>query len=125
MSTPAPRPDDQADPLRAEHDALASRLAVRKSIDHFRAFGFLGFAAFIAFGMTCKLAWDRWGPPPPGLIRILPPGGPMFFLIGLLVTLVLVALAVRSYRRYARLAADEAALFARLKELRAALGYDA
>lgn len=124
MSTPAQRPDTQAADLRVEHDALARRLEVRQSIDHFRACAFLGFFGFIAFGMSCKLAWDRWGPPVPGVEKVIPPGGPMFFLIAVFVTLVLVAFSVRSYRRYARLAREEAELFARLKTLRAELGLD-
>jgi hypothetical protein len=125
MSTAAQRPESQADPLRAEHDALALRLEVRKSIDHFRTSAFLGFFGFLSLGITCKLAWDRWGPPVPGYEKVIPPGGPMFFLVALAVTVVLVALCIRSYARYARLAAEEAVLFARFKELRAALGFDA
>jgi hypothetical protein len=125
MSTAAQLPGTQADALRAEHDALALRLVSRKSIDHFRTCAFLGFFGFLSFGITCKLAWDRWGPPVPGYERVIPPGGPMFFLIALAVTGVLVALSIRSYLRYARLAAEEAALFARFRELRAALGFDA
>lgn len=125
MSTAAPRPDTQADPLRAEHDALARTLEVRTSIDHFRTSAFLGFFAFLSFGVSGKLAWDRWGPPPPGVIKVLPPGGPMFFLIALVLSFVLLALCVRSYRRYARLAREEAERFARLKALRAQLGFDA
>jgi hypothetical protein len=124
MSTVAQLPDTQATDLRAQHDALARQLDVRVSIDHFRACAFLGFFGVIAFGMSCKLAWDRWGPPVPGVEKVIPPGGPMFFLIALFVTLVLVAFSVRSYRRYAALAREEAVLFARLKALRAALGFE-
>jgi len=47
--------------LRAEHDALAERLGTRRSVDRMKEGGLLGFFSVIAFGMTCKLAWDRWG----------------------------------------------------------------
>jgi hypothetical protein len=109
--------------LRAEHDALAERLAVRPSVDRVKEGGVLTFFTVITLGMSAKLAWDRWGwlpvhkpAPPPGL--------PMYFLIALLIGLALLGFAVRAFRRAAALRRDEDALFARLLELRAALGLD-
>ena len=127
---PAPA-DRQPDPLtlRAEHDALAARLAARESIDHVRAGALLGFVAVIAVGMSMKLAFDRWAPDawwPPGASRPEPhPGAPAFFLAAAAVATVLVVAAVRRLRRARRLMREEAALFDRLRALRAALGIDA
>jgi hypothetical protein len=109
--------------LRAEHDALAERLGTRASVDRMKEGGVLAFFSVIAFGMTCKLAWDRWGwlpvdkpPPPPGL--------PMYFLIAMLITAVLVGYSARAFLRAARLRREEAALYARFLALRARLGLD-
>lgn len=109
--------------LRAEHDALAERLATRASVDLVQKGGVLTFFTVIALGMTCKLAWDRWGwlpvnkpPPPPGL--------PFFFLVALLATAVLAWYAGRAFSRARVLQREEAALFERLCSLRAQLGLD-
>jgi hypothetical protein len=114
-----------ADPvaLRAEHDALAERVATRASVDQMKEGGVLTFFTVISFGMTCKLAWDRWGwlpvhkPKPEGYY-------PMYFLLGALLTLVLLSSTVKRYRAAAALRSEEAALFERLKALRATLGLD-
>ena len=109
--------------LRAEHDALAERLGTRLSVDRMKEGGVLAFFSVMAFGMTCKLAWDRWGwlpvnkPTPP-------PGVPMYFLGATLVTAVVVGYAVRAFVRAARLRREEAALYARFLALRARLGLD-
>jgi len=119
---PGSRPGAGA--LRAEHDALAERLGTRLSVDRMKEGGVLGFFSVVAFGMTCKLAWDRWGwlpagkpPPPPGL--------PAFFFLAVLVTAVLIGYSVRAFVRAARLRREEAALFARFQSLRSQLGVDA
>ncbi len=121
MATGSP---GEAAALRAEHDALAEKLGTRLSVDRMKEGGVLTFFSVIAFGMTCKLAWDRWGwlpvhkpPPPPGL--------PMYFLVAMLVTAVLIGYSARAFVRAARLRREEAAGFARLLELRGKLGLDA
>ena len=116
------KPTDPA-ALRAEHDALAEGLAVRTSVDHVQRGGVLTFFTVLSFGMSAKLAWDRWGWLPPH--RAPPePGPPMFFLIALALSLVLLTLAVRAFRRAAVLRHDEDARFHRLLALRARLGLD-
>jgi hypothetical protein len=118
----APHPDDPV-ALRAEHDALAARLAVRGSVDLVQRGGVLTFFTVLAFGMSCKLAWDRWGwlpvgrPPPP-------PGIPLWFLLALLVTLVLLGLALRAFRQAGALRREEDALFDRMRGLRRRLELD-
>jgi len=109
--------------LRAEHDALAEQLGTRASVDRMKEGGVLTFFSVIAFGMTCKLAWDRWGWIPPRRVPP-PPGLPMYFLVAVLVTAVLIGYAVRAFVRAARLRRVEDAAFARLRALRAELGLD-
>jgi hypothetical protein len=113
----------EAGALRAEHDALAGRLGTRASVDRMKEGGVLAFFSVVALGMSCKLAWDRWGwlpvdkpPPPPGL--------PFFFLVAVLVTAVLVGYSARAFVRAARLRREESALFARFLALRSELGLD-
>jgi hypothetical protein len=134
----APRPDDLAPPLpgdlaaplpgdlaglRAEHDALAERVATRVSVDRMKEGGVLTFFTVICLGMTCKLAWDRWGWLPANKPK--PEGEyPLFFLIGALLTLVLLRSAVQRFRQASALRREEAALFARLRALRARLELD-
>lgn len=118
----APHPDDPVT-LRAEHDALAARLAVRGSVDLVQRGGVFTFFTVLGLGMSCKLAWDRWGwlpankPPPP-------PGPPLWFLLALLATLVLLGLALRDFRRASALRREEQALFDRLRALRRRLELD-
>ena len=115
-------PEDLA-ALRAEHDALADRLATRASVDRMKEGGVLTFFTVISFGMTCKLAWDRWGWLP--VNKPKPEGHyPLWFLLGALLTLVLLRYAVRQYRRAAALRRDELAHFERLRALRTRLGLD-
>lgn len=115
-------PEDLA-ALRAEHDALAERLATRASVDRMKEGGVLTFFTVISFGMTCKLAWDRWGWLP--VNKPKPEGHyPLWFLLGALLTLVLLRYAVRQYRQAAALRRDELARFERLRALRARLGLD-
>jgi hypothetical protein len=117
-----PGTDDPA-ALRAEHDALAERLATRASVDRMKEGGVLTFFTVIGFGMTCKLGWDRWGwlpvnrPPPEGAY-------PLWFLLLALLTLVLLRLAVSRYRAARALRQQEAVLFERFRALRARLELD-
>lgn len=123
----APPSTPAADPaaLRAEHDALASRLEIRRSIDHLRQGLIRIFVGLIAAGVTVKLGWDRWGALAPGVTRPLRAGPPLFLWIASAVTLVVLALAVASLLRARRLAREEDALYARYARLRADLGLDA
>jgi hypothetical protein len=114
-------PPDQA-ALRAEHDALAERLAARASVDLVKEGGVRTFFAVISLGMTAKLAWDRWGWIPRR--RLPPPGLPLWFLLAGAATLVLAALAASSFLRARRLQRQELADFARLRALRGRLGLE-
>ncbi len=115
--------DDAA--LRAEHDALGERLAARRSIDELRRALYLVFFGLISVGLTVKLAWDRWGVLKPGVLRKVHAGRPLFFLLALALTLVLLSLAIRGLLRARALMREEDALFARFRALRARLGLDA
>lgn len=114
---------DAAVRLRAEHDALAERLGVRRSVDHVKEGGVLAFFTVIAGGMSAKLAWDRWGWLP-RRAPIPPDGLPLWFLAALLVALLLLLFTVRAFRIARLYRAEEDALFARLLDLRRALGLD-
>jgi len=125
-----PLPDQLAAPptgdraaLRAEHDALAERVATRASVDRMKEGGVLTFFTVISLGMTSKLAWDRWGWLPVGRPR--PEGEyPLFFLLGALLTLVLLRLAARRFLAARALRREEAAIFARVRALRSLLELD-
>ncbi len=110
--------------LRAEHDALADKLAARHSVDRMREAAYVGFASVIGIGLSIKLAWDRWGPLRPGVVRKAYHGPPLFLFLAMSVTVVLGAFAVRALVRAARLRREEDALFARMRALRAELGLD-
>ncbi|WP_242356010.1 MULTISPECIES: hypothetical protein [unclassified Anaeromyxobacter] len=120
VTTPAQDPAA----LRAEHDALAARLEIRRSIDHVRRGAYVGFAALIGIGLAVKLGWDRWGTPAPGVARKIPTGPPVFFYLAVVLAAVLAALALREALRARRLMRDEDALFSRLLALRGMLGLD-
>ncbi len=115
-------PDPAA--LRAEHDALAERLAIRRSVDLVRRGAYVGFAALISIGLSVKLAWDRWGTPKPGVPRKVFHGPPLFFYLAVVVTVVLAVMAVRNLTRAARIGREEDRLFARMKVLRDQLRLD-
>jgi len=106
--------------LRGEHDALAERLAVRRSIDLVRRGAYTAFAGFIATGLAAKLAFERWFSL--RLTRFDEP--PILFFIALAAALALVALALVAFRRARRLMRAEDAEFARFRELRARLELD-
>ncbi len=110
---------DQAEALRTEHDGLAQKLATRLSIDHLRRAAYAGFATFIAGGLTIKFAWDRWGPHHKALR-----GRPLFFLLALAVSLLLLGFTLVSAWRARQLMRTEDCAFARFREIRAKLGLD-
>jgi hypothetical protein len=115
----APEPADLA-ALRAEHDALAARLAVRRSVDEARKAAYGGFFGVIAGGFAGRLAWDRWISTRVTAFK----GPPVFFFVALAIALVLAALTVTWALRARRLGRGEDAEFARFRELRAKLGTD-
>jgi hypothetical protein len=115
-------PAAQAEALRAEHDALAARLAVRISVDQVQRGGVMTFFAVVSLGMTCKLAWDRWGVLPGG--RPPEPATPLWFLLAAALTATLVGAAVVTFRRASVLRAEEGLLFERLRALRQRLELD-
>jgi heme exporter protein D len=122
-TSPGPLPAPEA--LRAEHDALARRLAVRASVDLARRGLYQVFFGLLFAGLSVKLGWDRFGVLPAGVVRKAHAGPPLFLWIATVVTVVLLLLAIRSLLRSRRLARDEDALFVRYRALRAALGLDA
>jgi hypothetical protein len=122
MSESPARPDAAA--LRAEHDALADRLAARPSVDSARKGLLLAFFALIALGTSGALAWDHWGPQRPGEARVPMAGRPLLLSLALAVGLGLAAWAAVALVRARRLARGEAVLFRRLRELRGLLGLD-
>jgi hypothetical protein len=117
------QPTPDAAVLRAEHDRLAAQVATRYSVDRVKEGGVLTFFTVISFGMSAKLAWDRWGWLPPRPQRP-PDETPLWFLLACLVTLALVLYAVRAFRRAAALRVHEDAAFAKLLALRKTLGLD-
>jgi hypothetical protein len=110
--------------LRAEHDALARQLEIRRSVDHVRRGAYVGFVALIAVGLSGKLAWDRWGTVPAGVVKKIPHGPPLFFILAVVVTVVLAAVTARCLARAARERRQEDELFARFRALREALRLD-
>jgi hypothetical protein len=123
---PAAAPGADLVALRAEHDALASRLAARTSILEIRRASVALFFGFLGVGLSGKLGWDRWGITKPGQIAPAPQVGPPFHIwVAVILTCLAFALSIRWYLRAKRLLAEEDALFARFRELRAALGFEA
>jgi hypothetical protein len=122
MSDPSLPPDRAA--LRAEHDSLAAKLATRVSIQVARIGLYQVFAGLIATGAAIALAWDRWGTLKPGVMRKVTAGPPLFLYLAVVLAVLLLALAIRSFLRARRLMRDEDALFARYRALRAALGLE-
>src|SRR5689334_15443591 len=110
--------------LRAEHDALAARLETRTSIDLLRRALYTLFVGLIGAGASVKLAWDRWGPLKPGVVRKVVGTRPLFLYVATTITVVLLLAAIGWLLRARRLAREEDALFARFRALRATLGLD-
>lgn len=107
--------------LRAEHDDLARRLEIRRSVDEARKALYLIFFGLLSVGLDVKLAWDRWGVLKPGVVRRVHSGPPLFLWLATAVAVVLLSLAIRSFLRVRRLQREEDALFARYRALREAL----
>lgn len=124
MSTARDAEAGKKDALRAEHDALARGLAARLSVDEARRALYLLFVGLLSVGLGAKLAWDRWGTPRPGVVRKLHAGPPLFLWIATAAAVILLLLSIRSFVRSRRLMRDEDARFARLRQLRDALGLD-
>ncbi len=112
--------EERPEALRAEHDALAARLEVRRSIDHVRqgAYGLL--FSFIGTGLSAKLAWDRWWSVRPNRFQ----GRPLWFILAASASGLLLLFTLRAFLRARKLMAQEQADFARLQALRARLGLD-
>ncbi|MBI5066676.1 MAG: hypothetical protein HZB56_00435 [Deltaproteobacteria bacterium] len=106
--------------LRAAHDALAARLAVRRSIDHVRqgAYGIL--FSIIGIGLTAKLAYDRWWSVRPGRIQ----GRGVYLYLAAAAAILVLLFTIRAFLRARRLMAQERADFEELRALRARLGLD-
>jgi hypothetical protein len=110
--------------LRAEHDELQARVAARISVDRSRRGLQLLFTGFLGVLLSGKLAWDRWGVLPPGVRRETPPGIPLYLYAAMTATVVVLVLAIRAFLAARRLAREEDAVFARLLQVRSALGLD-
>ena len=108
------------DELRAEHDALAESLAVRRSIDHVRKGVYGGFTGLLVAGLAVKLAFDRWFSLRVTRYR----GPPVYFFIALAVAVPLLAFAAWQLLRARRLMREEDERFARLRALRLELELD-
>lgn len=108
----------QAGPLRAEHDALAERLAARRSIDHVRRGAWAAFLLVVAAGLAAKLAWDRWYSTHPRAFK----GPPVLFFLALAAALGCLAAAIAAFSRARRLMREEERDFSRLQALRRELG---
>lgn len=108
------------DELRAAHDELAVRLAVRRSIDEVRrgAYGLL--FSVIGSGLAAKLAYDRWWSPRPGLAR----GRPLWFLLAAAAAGLTILFTLLAFLRARKLMAEEQADFEKLRALRVRLGLD-
>jgi heme exporter protein D len=122
--SPTPHAGAAPEALRAEHDDLARRLEIRRSVDVARRGLYQLFFGLLSVGLSLKLAWDRWGVLKPGMVRKIPKGPPLFLWIAIAVAAVLLVLAVRSLVATRRLQREEDALFARYRTLREALGLD-
>jgi hypothetical protein len=127
MSTPSqPTVQPAGDPvaLRAEYDVLAKQLETRRSIDFVRRSLYLFFAGLIGAGTSFKLAWDRWGKLKPGAVRKVIGKRPLFFIVAVIVTVIILFFAIRALLQARRLMREEDARFARLRALRETLRLD-
>lgn len=111
--------------LRAEHDALARRLEVRTSIDVLRKGLYTIFFGLIGAGTSVKLAWDRWGPLEPGVVRKIIGARPVFLYLAVTLTVALLLGGIVAMLWARRLGREEDRLFVRFRQLRTELGLDA
>ncbi len=108
--------------LRAEHDALARKLEVRRSVDELRTAAYSGFAAALSFGLTIKFTWDRWFSKLP---RTSPRGRyPILVILAAILFAVLLWVALRAARRARAHREVEERLAVRFEELRRMLRLD-
>jgi hypothetical protein len=123
MANPESGPAGDEGALRAEHDVLADKLKVRRSVEALRTAAYSGFAAALSFGLTLKLAWDRWGwsrlpkPPPRGRYPIL-------VIVAVILFGVLAWVTARALRRARARREVEERLAVRYEELRRTLRLD-
>jgi hypothetical protein len=115
-------PSSQA--LRAEHDALAGRLAARASVDVLRLAVVLGALGILSGGVCWAVLWDRYGPHPTDLVQEHTALFHAGYLAAGVVAVTLFVLSGVTLARSRRMAREEDALFARLRDLRRALGID-
>lgn len=112
------------DTLRLEHDELARRLESRPSVEVARQALVLGFAGLMSLGIGWALFTYRYGKVPSELAERHPTAFVAAVVLACTVSALLVARGLVVFRRSRRMAREEAALFARLRELRRALGLD-
>jgi len=126
MSTVEARTPPDAAALRAEHDLLARRLEARASVDLALRGILVAAGGVLALGVSASFAWNRWGSRPE--VRPLGSAAAWFTagaaLVFAMAAVVLLGLGAAKLRRSRRLAREEAALFARLRELRRVLEID-
>jgi len=106
--------------LRAEHDELAGRLAIRRSIDQVRLGAWAAFLLVISGALAARLGWDLWGSIHPRAYR----APPALFHLALAAAILSLALAVRAFVRARRLMREEDLDLARLRALRRELGLE-
>lgn len=111
---------EPAQGLREEHDRLAARLAVRRSIDHVRRGAYGLFFSTVAGGMAVKLGYDRWFSTRATRFR----GPPIFFAAAVALAACLVVFTAWSFLRARRQMKAEDLDFARMRELRRKLELD-
>jgi hypothetical protein len=122
--SPAALDPSTREALRAEHDALAERLAIRTSVDAARKALYLIFFGLLSVGLSIKLAWDRWGVLKPGVVRKVVRGRPLFLYVAVVVAVLLLLGAIRWFVASRRLMREEDVRYARYRQLRATLGLD-
>jgi hypothetical protein len=110
--------------LRAEHDALSRELAVRPSVDVLRRAWVQGFLGLTCAGLAWALLWDRYGKTPTEFALQHTAFFHVGWIVAALAAVTLFFFFGFSLRRWRRMARDEERRFARLCEVRRALGID-
>lgn len=113
-------PSGSPDRLRAEHDAIAERLATRRSIELARRAAYAAFAGLICGGLAVKLAFDLWFSTRPTRFQ----GSPVVFFAALAMAVVQLAVTMVVARRARRHMREEDAAFSQMRRLRETLGLD-